>query len=38
MALPFLQNTIISTVLYGVGAFFIFELSNKYLVFRPKNF
>ena len=38
MALPFLQNTIISTVLYGVGAFFIFELSNKYLVFRLKNF
>ena len=38
MALPFLQNTIISTILYGVGAFFIFELSNKYLVFRPKNF
>ena len=38
MALPFLQNTIISTVLYGVGVFFIFELSNKYLVFRPKNF
>ena len=38
MALPFLQNTIISTVLYGVGAFLIFELSNKYLVFRPKNF
>ena len=38
MALPFLQNTIISTILYGVGAFFIFELSNKYLVFRPKNY
>tara|TARA_B100001996_G_scaffold287623_1_gene227872 strand:- start:77 stop:604 length:528 start_codon:yes stop_codon:yes gene_type:complete len=38
MALPFLQSTIISTVLYGVGAFFIFELSNKYLVFRSKNF
>ena len=38
MALPFLQNTIISTVLYGVGVFFIFEQSNKYLVFRPKNF
>ena len=37
-ALPFLQNTIISTILYGVGAFFIFELSNKYLVFRPKNY
>ena len=38
MGLPFLQNTIISSVLYGVGAFFIFELSNKYLLFRPKNF
>ena len=38
MALPFLQSTVISTVLYGIGAFFIFELSNKYLVFRPKNF
>ena len=38
MALPFLQSTVISTVLYGIGAFFIFKLSNKYLVFRPKNF
>ena len=38
MALPFLQNTIISTILYGLGAFFIFDLSNKYLVFRPKNY
>ena len=38
MALPFLQNTIVSTVLYGVGAFFIFDLSNKYLVFRAKNY
>ncbi len=38
MALPFFQNTIISTILYGIGAFFIFNLSNKYLVFRPKNY
>ena len=38
MALPFLQNTIISTILYGLGAFFIFDLSNKYLLFRPKNY
>ena len=38
MALPFFQNTIISTILYGLGAFFIFDLSNKYLVFRPKNY
>jgi len=38
MALPFLQNTIISTVLYGVGAFFIFELTNKRLIFRIKKF
>ena len=38
MALPFFQNTIISTILYGVGAFFIFELTNKYLVFRQKNY
>ncbi len=38
MALPFFQNTIISTILYGLGAFFIFDLSNKYLLFRPKNY
>jgi len=38
MALPFFQNTIISTFLYGLSAFFIFDLSNKYLLFRPKNY
>ena len=38
MALPFFQNTIISTLLYGLGAFFIFDLSNKYLVSSPKNY
>ena len=38
MAIPFFQNTIISSILYGSGAFFLFELSNKYLVFSPKNY
>tara|TARA_B100000965_G_scaffold397821_1_gene414947 strand:+ start:2013 stop:2531 length:519 start_codon:yes stop_codon:yes gene_type:complete len=38
MALPFFQNTIFSTILYGLGAFIIFDLSNKYLVFRPNNY
>ena len=38
MGIPFFQNTIISTILYGLGVFFIFDLSNKYLVFSPKNY
>ena len=38
MALPFFQNTIISSILYGSGAFFFFQLSNKYLVFSSKNY
>ena len=38
MALPFLQNTLISSLFYGLGSFFIFNLVNKHLIFRPKNY
>ncbi len=32
MALPFLQNTIISSMIYGMGAFFIYNVINKRLI------
>ena len=32
MALPFFQNTLISTLMYGIGAFYLFDLfENKFI-------
>jgi hypothetical protein len=32
MALPFFQNTLLSTVMYGLGAFYLFDLfENKFI-------
>jgi len=32
MALPFFQNTLISSLIYGLGAFYLFDLfENKFL-------
>ena len=33
MGLPFLQNTFISSILYGMGAFFIYDIINKRMIF-----
>ena len=33
MALPFVQNTFISSILYGMGAFLIYDIVNKRTVF-----
>ncbi len=33
MGLPFLQNTFISSILYGMGAFLIYDLINKRMIF-----
>ena len=33
MGLPFLQNTFISSLIYGMGAFLIYEVINKRLIF-----
>ena len=37
MALPFLQNTILSSALYGIAAFGAYLLAEKYINFRPKS-
>ena len=34
MGLPFLQNTFISSLIYGMGAFLIYDIINKRLFFR----
>ena len=34
MGLPFVQNTFISSILYGMGAFLIYDIINKYIIFR----
>ncbi len=33
MGLPFVQNTFISSILYGMGAFFIYDIINKRMIF-----
>ena len=33
MGLPFVQNTFISSLLYGMGAFLIFDIINKRIIF-----
>ena len=33
MGLPFLQNTFISSLLYGMGAFLIYDIINKRIIF-----
>ena len=33
MGLPFVQNTFISSILYGMGAFLIYDLINKSMIF-----
>ena len=33
MGLPFVQNTFISSLLYGMGAFFIYDIINKRMIF-----
>ena len=33
MALPFVQNTFISSILYGMGAFLIYDIINKRMIF-----
>ena len=33
MGLPFVQNTFISSILYGMGAFLIYDLINKRMIF-----
>ena len=33
MALPFMQNTFISSILYGMGAFLIYDIINKRMIF-----
>ena len=33
MGLPFVQNTLISSLLYGMGAFLIFDIINKRIIF-----
>jgi hypothetical protein len=37
MALPFLQNTILSSAIYGIVAFGAYRLAEKYINFRPKS-
>ena len=38
MALPFFQNTLLSTLIYGMGAFYLFNLfEDKILNFRQKS-
>ena len=37
MALPFLQNTILSSAIYGIAAFGAYRLAEKYINFRPKS-
>ena len=36
MALPFVQNTFISSILYGMGAFLIYDIINKRIIFTNK--
>ena len=33
MGLPFVQNTFISSIIYGMGAFLIYDIINKRIVF-----
>ena len=33
MGLPFLQNTLISSLIYGMGAFLIYDIINKRIIF-----
>ena len=33
MGLPFVQNTFISSILYGMGAFLIYDIINKRMIF-----
>ena len=33
MALPFVQNTFISSLLYGMGAFLVYDIINKRIIF-----
>ena len=37
MGLPFLQNTFISSILYGMGAFLIYDILNKRTVFTKNH-
>ena len=37
MGLPFLQNTFISSILYGMGAFLIYDILNKRAVFTKNR-
>ena len=39
MGLPFLQNTFISSMIYGMGAFLIYDIINKhfFLAIMPKK-
>ena len=37
MGLPFLQNTFISSILYGMGAFLIYDILNKRTVFNKNH-
>ena len=37
MGLPFLQNTFISSILYGMGAFLIYDILNKRIVFNKNR-
>ena len=37
MGLPFLQNTFISSILYGMGAFLIYDILNKRIVFTKNR-
>ena len=36
MGLPFVQNTFISSLLYGMGAFLVFDIINKRIIYANK--
>ena len=36
MGLPFVQNTFISSLLYGMGAFLVYDIINKRIIFANK--
>ena len=37
LALPFVQNTLVSTLIFGLGSFFVYDKLQKYLIFSTKN-
>ena len=37
LALPFVQNTLVSTLIFGLGSFLIYYRIQKYLIFSTKN-